>query len=35
VRRFPYLVMYVVDHESIEVAAIAHAKRSPGYWRNR
>ncbi len=33
--RFPYLVIYQTTDEAIQVLAIAHAKRKPGYWRNR
>lgn len=35
VRRFPYLIFFVVDHVVVEVVAIAHGKRWPGYWRER
>ena len=35
VRRFPYRVVYVVVGDDIDVVAVAHAKRSPGYWRDR
>jgi len=34
--RFPFSIVYVVrtdDH--VVVAAVAHAKRRPGYWRER
>lgn len=34
-RRFPFVVFYVVDEAEIEVVAIAHAKRRPGYWLKR
>jgi plasmid stabilization system protein ParE len=34
VRRFPYVVFFVVDDSAVEVVA-AHAKRRPGYWRGR
>jgi toxin ParE1/3/4 len=34
-RRFPYVVMFTVDDDSVEVVAIAHAKRRPGYWMDR
>ncbi|HUQ07847.1 MAG TPA: type II toxin-antitoxin system RelE/ParE family toxin [Kofleriaceae bacterium] len=34
-RRFPYLIFYVADEEVVEVVSIAHAKRRPGYWRDR
>lgn len=33
--RFPYLLFYGVRGDTIEVVAIAHAKREPGYWRER
>jgi plasmid stabilization system protein ParE len=35
VHRFPYNVVYRVGAEDIQVIAIAHASRRPGYWRNR
>jgi len=35
VRRFPYVVFFVVDDTAVEVVAIAHGKRWPGYWRGR
>ena len=33
--RFPYLVIYRVKHGDIQVIALAHAKRKPGYWKSR
>ena len=33
--RFPFLVFFTVSDEAVEVLAVAHAKRRPGYWRNR
>lgn len=30
-----YSIFFVVDENAVEVVAIAHAKRSPGYWRGR
>jgi toxin ParE1/3/4 len=33
--RFPYRVVYVVVASDIDVVAVAHAKRRPGYWRDR
>ena len=33
--RFPYRVVYVVVASNIDVVAVAHAKRRPGYWRDR
>ena len=33
--RFPYSVFYMERPEAIWIAAIAHAKRRPDYWRRR
>jgi toxin ParE1/3/4 len=35
VRRFPYVIFFVLDNEAVEVVAIAHVKRWPGYWQRR
>lgn len=35
VETFPFRVVYRVSGECILVVAIAHAKRRPGYWKNR
>lgn len=35
VRGFPYLVVYREQGDTIEVLAVAHASRKPGYWRAR
>ncbi|MEX0881070.1 MAG: type II toxin-antitoxin system RelE/ParE family toxin [Thermoanaerobaculia bacterium] len=32
---FPYSLVYRVGQKSVEVYAVAHAKRRPGYWRRR
>ena len=34
-QRFPYIVFYRELAEQIEVIAVAHGARSPGYWLNR
>ena len=34
-KRFPYLVVYRVTTERIQVLAIAHGRRRPGYWHRR
>lgn len=34
-RRFPYFIVYRLRRLRIEVIAIAHARRRPGYWRAR
>lgn len=31
-KRFPYKVVYRVKGERIEIVAIGHQKRRPGYW---
>jgi plasmid stabilization system protein ParE len=35
VARFPYRVVYLVVGSTIDVLAVAHAKRRTGYWRDR
>jgi plasmid stabilization system protein ParE len=34
-RRFPFSVVYRETSGGIEVLAIAHVRRKPGYWRKR
>jgi plasmid stabilization system protein ParE len=34
-RRFPYIVVYRPIITGIQVIAVAHAKRRPGYWKRR
>ncbi|MBI4870923.1 MAG: type II toxin-antitoxin system RelE/ParE family toxin [Candidatus Riflebacteria bacterium] len=34
-RRFPFAVVYRMGPRGIEIIAVAHAKRRPGYWRSR
>jgi len=34
-RRFPYVVLLVVRDESVEIVAVAHGRRRPGYWLTR
>jgi plasmid stabilization system protein ParE len=33
-REFPFLIVYALEPE-LTVLAIAHARRVPGYWRDR
>ncbi len=33
--RFPFSVIYRVKGELIEVVAVAHHRRRPGYWKSR
>ena len=35
VRRFPYDVVYMELPDRIQVLAIAHERRRPGYWADR
>ena len=34
-RRFPYFVVYRERFHTVQVLAIAHGRRRPGYWRSR
>jgi plasmid stabilization system protein ParE len=34
-RRFPFVVIYRVEGVRVQVVAIAHGRRRPGYWRDR
>lgn len=34
-RRFPYLIIYRVVATAIQIIAVAHGRRRPGYWRSR
>jgi len=33
--RFPFLLVYRVSTGGLQVVAVAHAKRRPGYWAGR
>ena len=35
VKRFPFGIIYAIDDDQIFVAAVAHSKRRPGYWKQR
>jgi len=34
-KHFPYAVIYTVVAQEIQVLAVAHQSRRPGYWRKR
>jgi plasmid stabilization system protein ParE len=34
-RRFPFSIVYRVHSGQVEVLALAHGRRRPGYWRKR
>ncbi len=33
--RFPYLIVYRVVSTTVQVIAVAHGRRRPGYWKVR
>ena len=35
VRRFPYTIYYLELDDCIWIAAVAHQRRRPGYWKKR
>jgi toxin ParE1/3/4 len=34
-RKFPYSLVYLDEPDRVWIVAIMHAKRHPGYWRER
>jgi plasmid stabilization system protein ParE len=34
-RKFPYLVIYRRTNGTLQVVAVMHGRRRPGYWRRR
>lgn len=34
-QRFPYAVIYRIRADDVQVVAVAHTHRRPGYWRAR
>jgi toxin ParE1/3/4 len=34
-RRYPFSVVYRLKASAIQVVAVAHSKRRPGFWRDR
>ena len=34
-RHFPFSIVYAVAKQEIQVLAVAHQSRRPGYWRKR
>jgi plasmid stabilization system protein ParE len=34
-KRFPYSLLFRVRGDTVTVAAVAHHKRRPGFWRDR
>ncbi len=35
VRRFPYVILYLADPESVAIVAVFHTSRDPAVWRMR
>jgi plasmid stabilization system protein ParE len=33
--RFPFSIIYAVESERLLIAAVAHQRRRPNYWRDR
>jgi toxin ParE1/3/4 len=34
-QRFPFSIVYLDDPDLVTIIAVAHAKRKPGYWKER
>ena len=34
-QRFPFFLVYRIFDEDIEIIAVEHGKRKPGYWQDR
>ncbi|MBX3442197.1 MAG: type II toxin-antitoxin system RelE/ParE family toxin [Planctomyces sp.] len=34
-QRFPYLVVYRESATGVQILAVAHVRRRPGYWKSR
>lgn len=34
-KHFPYVAFFRTDAATVEIVAVAHAKRNPGYWLDR
>lgn len=34
-KRFPYMIVYGIDNETIVIVAVAHMHREPMYWQQR
>lgn len=35
VRKYPFIIVYTLRGSSLLIIAMAHARRRPGYWRER
>jgi plasmid stabilization system protein ParE len=34
-RRFPFILFYRVRETAVQIVAVAHKRKRPGYWRRR
>ena len=34
-RRFPFSIVYRITDDGVEIVAVAHGRRRPGYWSDR
>ena len=34
-RRFPYVLVYRITEDGVEIVAVTHGRRRPGYWFDR
>lgn len=34
-KRFPFVVVYRIVTEQIQIVAVPHGRRKPGYWKDR
>lgn len=34
-KRYPFVVVYRIGSDRIEIIAVAHGRRRPGYWKGR
>jgi toxin ParE1/3/4 len=35
VRRFSFVIHFAIEHDEVQVVAVAHTARRPGYWLHR
>jgi len=34
-QRYPFSIVYLDEPDEVNIVAVAHAKRKPGYWKTR
>ena len=35
IKKFPFSIIYCHQNQTVQILAIAHERRKPGYWKNR